>query len=388
MWGISFLNPAFLFGILAAGLPLLIHFLIKRKVVKIPFSFFKLLESVSQKKLQRFKLSNILLLLIRIMIIFVLSIALSKPFFRNYSGIFFSQGEGSSLVILIDNSYSMSMVDTNISRLERAKNTAKSIINLMSEHDETVIIPFSNTTTSSAYNFTSNKIELFNDIDKIKISNYTTNVSSGLKQAKRPLKKAHNSVKRIILLTDLQKSGWQSIEHGIVSPEIKLNIINVGQKDAPNLAVTKLEFHKEAIIGQITSFNAIAKNFGKESMQNKLLSLVINGQKVFNQQVSLKPHEEIKLTLYHTFAKQGIHSGYIEISDDLMSIDNRYYFILDVIDKINILSVSGKNGPTPDKNETFYLNIALNPENSSNSIFRVKEITQDELDKIEFSDFD
>ncbi|MBI5418427.1 VWA domain-containing protein [Candidatus Poribacteria bacterium] len=388
MWGISFLNPVFLFGMLAAALPLLIHFLIKKKVDIMPFSFINFLESVNQKRLQHFKLSKILLLILRILILVLVALALAKPFFRNYSDAFFTDAEGSSVIILLDNSYSMSMIDTNVTRWQRSKQAAHEIVNIMSPRDEVAIIPFSNLVSYDIHNFTKDKTFLLNELDKLNISHYSTNVSNGFKAANLLFKKSQNQIKKIILITDMQRNGWDGISQDFIPQDIKINIINVGQKNASNLAIMKLDTPVLSIKGQLVRFTVFVKNFSTQSVENKILSLVIGGQKVNNQRINLEPGESKKMDLYYTFSSIGVHTGYIELTEDLMPIDNRFYFCMNVVDKLKILSVSGKTNNAEEKSEAFYFNVAVNPPNIENILFKVKEIKQDELGKVEFSDFD
>ncbi|MBI4651383.1 VWA domain-containing protein [Candidatus Desantisbacteria bacterium] len=245
MWDISFISPVFLAGILASILPLIIHFFIRKNVETIPFSFIHFLEMASQKKLRRVKLSRILLLLVRMLILILVALALAKPFMHAYGGMSLSKGENSSTVILLDNSYSMSMIDTNVTRLDQAKDEVRAILNLMSERDEICIIPFSskNSPVLKSPGFTHDKMRLIQELNNIKISPYTTDIGEALKTADRLFRKSVNRSKTIIIITDLQKSGWSTVPaHGIISPEIKINIVNVGQKNASNTAVTLCVF--------------------------------------------------------------------------------------------------------------------------------------------------
>ncbi|MBI4651382.1 hypothetical protein HY745_08895 [Candidatus Desantisbacteria bacterium] len=135
-------------------------------------------------------------------------------------------------------------------------------------------------------------------------------------------------------------------------------------------------------------FSALIKNFGGERISDKIVSLVIDDQRVVSQRISIDPFGEKKISMYYTFNLSGIHSGYIETGEDFMPIDNKYFFSIRVIDKIRILSVNGRPGTSPLNDETFYLDTVLNPSGDENSIFKITEIKQNELNKIEFSDFD
>ena len=66
------LNPTILLGLLAASIPIILHFLNLRKIKKVEFSTLSFLKELQKSKIRKIKIKQLLLLLIRILIIIFL----------------------------------------------------------------------------------------------------------------------------------------------------------------------------------------------------------------------------------------------------------------------------------------------------------------------------
>src|ERR1041385_2501514 len=88
-----FLNPLYLFGLLAASLPIIIHLLNRRRIKRIRFPAVKFI-LLSQKRISRTKrLRHWLLLALRTAAIVVLVFLLARPIFQTGAGLFASRSE-------------------------------------------------------------------------------------------------------------------------------------------------------------------------------------------------------------------------------------------------------------------------------------------------------
>ena len=74
-----FLNPTVLLGLLAAGIPILIHLLNLRKLKKIEFSTLAFLKELQKTKIRKIKLKQWILLALRVLIIIFLVLSFARP---------------------------------------------------------------------------------------------------------------------------------------------------------------------------------------------------------------------------------------------------------------------------------------------------------------------
>jgi len=71
----AFLNPIFLLGAIAAGVPVLVHLVRRTRAPRIQFPSLMFLRKIEQKTIRRRKLRNLLLLLVRCAALLLLALA-------------------------------------------------------------------------------------------------------------------------------------------------------------------------------------------------------------------------------------------------------------------------------------------------------------------------
>ena len=107
-------NPLFLLGTGAVMVPVIIHFLFRKKSKKIRFPSLLLLKMVRKKVTRYHRLKELLLLLMRMCIIALIALALARPFIPGFG----SPGE-TLVLFVVDDSLSMGQVCEGISMLEQ-----------------------------------------------------------------------------------------------------------------------------------------------------------------------------------------------------------------------------------------------------------------------------
>src|SRR3989449_10329845 len=102
-----FLNPLVLLGLAAAAIPLILHLLNLRKLRTIEFSTLTFLKELQQTKIRRLKLRQLLLLIVRTLLVVLIILAFARPALRGtiLGGI--GSEAPSSIVFILDDSFSM-----------------------------------------------------------------------------------------------------------------------------------------------------------------------------------------------------------------------------------------------------------------------------------------
>ena len=136
----TFLNPAVLFGLLAASIPVLIHLFNLRKLKKIEFSTLRFLKELQKNKIRKIKLKQWLLLALRIMIILLLVTAFSRPTLEGISIGGTTSAAKTTALFILDDTFSMSVVDQDGSYFNQAKQTIKNLLTQFEEGDEAALI--------------------------------------------------------------------------------------------------------------------------------------------------------------------------------------------------------------------------------------------------------
>ncbi len=105
---LSFLNPGLLFGLLAAALPVIIHFLSRRRTRRVAFSDLRFLQEEESHQARRRGVQRWLLLLLRVLIVALLALAAARPHWGGLPG-----GGGRSVLFVLDASASMQAQQEN-----------------------------------------------------------------------------------------------------------------------------------------------------------------------------------------------------------------------------------------------------------------------------------
>ncbi len=204
-----FLNPAVLFGLIAASIPVLIHLLNLRKLKKIDFSTLTFLKELQKNKIRKIKIKQLLLLALRVMIILFLVMAFARPTLKGISIGGTTSAAKTTAVFILDNTFSMSVVDNNGSYLNQAKGTIKVLLNQLQEGDEAALVLLSNPPSGQINNneqqTTSNLADFKKQVDAVEISYYSGNLNDAVIRAAKILSKSQNFNKEIYILSDFQK---------------------------------------------------------------------------------------------------------------------------------------------------------------------------------------
>ena len=114
----SFAYPEFLFALAAISVPIVIHLFNFRRFKKVYFSDIRFLKDVEIETKSRNKLKNLLVLLSRILAVTFLVVAFAKPVIPTGNN---ATATSNSIVVYIDNSFSMSAEGEAGNLLEEAK---------------------------------------------------------------------------------------------------------------------------------------------------------------------------------------------------------------------------------------------------------------------------
>lgn len=338
----TFLNPAILFGLIAASIPIVLHFLNLRKLKRVEFSTLAFLKELQKTKIKRIKLKQWLLLLLRIVIITFLVMAFARPTVKNFT-VGNSSAAKTTAVIIIDNTFSMFVVTGNGSYLNRAKQIAKNLLSNFQDGDEIVLLRVGNLSNELVQPTTNNK-QLTKQIDELEISSVSRTLNESIVKAAQVLYQSNNFSKEIYLLTDLQKgriynsSNELSNLSSIFNNNVRLYLINLSEKEPVNLGIEKIKPNNQIFEkGKTVSFDVTVKNYSRQSVNNSVASLFVNGKRSAQQSVNLSAGESKIIPFETTLLDTGLVEIYAELEDDDILQDNKRFFSVYVPDKISVL---------------------------------------------------
>jgi hypothetical protein len=208
----TFLNPLALFGLFAAGIPIVIHLLTRRRPKRIEFSSVEFLREVNVAQLRRFRLRELLLLALRVLAVMLLALSLSRPAVKGARGS--SKDSGASVVLLIDRSGSMAAVEDKKALGTRASEAASSVLESLAPGDEVQIVPFDAAPEPLFPKPTADHGRASSALSSIAPRPYPTDLEAAVQRGVALLKQSPLANKELFLVSDLQVAGLPAGETG------------------------------------------------------------------------------------------------------------------------------------------------------------------------------
>jgi len=378
-----FLNPAILFGLLAASIPVILHFLNLKKIKKVEFSTLTFLKELQKTKIKKIKFKQWLLLLLRILIILFIVSSFARPTLESVA----ISGTGSvaktTAIFILDDSYSMSVVNDNGSYINQAKQIIIDLVSDFNEGDDVILLLTSSPEKSI---FLNNKNLNDKNIRNIDISYISKSLTESILLASEMIRSSQTYNKEVYILSDFQESTiLKSKNEYEISPlpfdeSTKLYLFRFEGKSVKNLAVNKLIVNNQILeIKKEISLTANVTNSSDDQISGALLSIFINGEVNAHQNFSANSGTTELLNYKTTLKHSGTLELVAELEDDEIEFDNRYYTLLKVPKKINVLIVSY------DLADSKYIKLALNT--SPNSVFTVDELNWKRIHSTNFEKY-
>ncbi|MDI6803665.1 MAG: BatA domain-containing protein [Bacteroidota bacterium] len=370
----TFLNPLVLFGLIGAAIPLIIHLLNLRKLRTIEFSTLTFLKELQQTKIRRLKLKQILLLIIRTLMVILIVLAFSRPALRGtiLGGI--GAHSLSTVLIILDDSFSMMPQDEEGELFKQSKESALKILDLMKEGDEIYIIKLSN--PESGELVPSNDIAMVKTaIRESQISQIRNPIEPALRLASKILSKSKNANKEIYIISDFQKTLFEHPDKllnqtaSLFDEDTKFFLIEVGKKEIQNVGIdsiivlTKI-FEKNKPV----NLTAVIKNYGSIELKNVVASLYFDGVRVAQSSLDLGGMGTATANFSAVPKRTGFLKGYVELETDALEFDNRRFFTINVPEKISITFISN-----PDESRFVKLALTATATEYSNLLFEINE---------------
>ena len=134
-----FLNPIFLWGLVALSIPLVLHLFQRRRTVVMPFPTLRFLKLAQKRSSSRVRFENLILWLLRSLLLALLTLVFAMPVLRqSRAGNWLARGRR-DVVIIIDTSYSMAYETDRGAVIETARTAAAGLIESLGPGDRVCV---------------------------------------------------------------------------------------------------------------------------------------------------------------------------------------------------------------------------------------------------------
>ncbi|HEX6789972.1 MAG TPA: BatA domain-containing protein, partial [Candidatus Krumholzibacteria bacterium] len=381
----GFLNIAFLAGLVAVGVPILIHLLNRRRVKRIKFSSLEFLDEVNRQRMRRVNLTRILILVLRAMAVLMLVIAFARPTLR--SGLLFAGSMPKNVIVCLDASYSMGVNQETGTAFDAAKKIAHDIVDEAQPNDEINLVTFAKTAEPAMEKGTRNRGVVKAAIDRTPLTNDVTSLRSALDRALALIDESDVDGGEIYVVSDFRYSADSTLVDESKTPaNVRIYFVPAYKDDADNVSIDHVAVPRKLLRpGEVVKVQATVSNHAKKTPANVSLELVVEGDRKAEQVVEVAPGASQTVTFPLSLPKAGRYHGRASKNHDRLAIDDDRYFLVDVSNSIPVAVMGGRPRPQPGGSgeasvpPAFYVEKALNPRGIGDGEFTLTNVAERDL---------
>ncbi|MGE5243367.1 MAG: BatA domain-containing protein [Betaproteobacteria bacterium] len=346
---LSFLSPLFLAGAAAAAVPIVLHLLKRDPEPRLKFPAVQLLKRAPVEMTDRRRLRELLLLALRVAALVLLALAFARPFFASGAAL----GSSGATIVAVDTSYSLSAPG----QMERAKRLARQAIDTAPAGDLVGVVRFDDTAEPIAAPGADRALARA-AIDRLSAGYGGTRYRAGLDAAAQMLSGRRG---RIVVVTDLQESGWDAGDRAAVPESARIEIADVGAV-RENLAVTAATADGDRV-------TATVRNTGTHARTTRV-HLTVDGRAAGETETTVPAGGSSDIVL--TGAARGA-SAAVSVDDaDGMQADNVRYVALAGAHGPSVVVVTDHGDLDRD---AFYVEQALTAGGTDAAVFRLEGVS-------------
>ena len=433
----QFINIFMLAGLASVAIPIIIQILNRKNTRRISWGAWIFLDKTMKKRKKKVLLEDILLMACRCLACGLLALAFARPFVRPdspvpwavtmpvlllamtmfgisfalwrypkqrrimfWGGILlfalsistivferwlnlkrFGLGATKDVVLIVDGSSSMAIVNDGKTNFERAIEETKKYVELAPRNTAFAVIIGGPVPQVLNPVPVADKRVVMNALDRLYLANGTMQIAANLTAAAVTLAAGKNAVKQIVIVGDGQTVGWPL---GDKDRWMTLQRVFSSLKTQPiitwrtlplptsirNLAIESVR-PSRAVIGtdREVRLDVTLVNAGTEAVTPKGLSLTAEGKTYDAHDIhQLEPGESQTFSFNHHFRQSGgqLVTAKVDCGDDLPN-DDKYNFAMPVSGVMKTLIVDGGSGGRMNRSAT-YVSLALRPEFQQSSL--------------------
>lgn len=329
----SFLAPLFLAGGAAVAVPIVLHLLKRDPQLRVKFPAVRLLKRAPVEHTERHHLRELLLLALRVAALLLLALAFARPFFPTGA----AATATTATIVALDTSYSLSAPG----RFERARRLALDAIDRAPAGDLVGVVLFGDE-GEVAMKPTADRVLARAAIDQAAVGYGATRYRAALSAATQALAGRRGT---IVVVTDLQESGWDAGDRATVPGGARVTIADVGPLPA-NLAVVSVRAQDDRIVATVRNASAQARD--------ARVHLAIDGRPSGDATAAVGPSQSADVTF--AAAAHG-RAAAVSVDDPGgLQADNVRYAVLDSSAAPAVAVVTGSGDLARD---AFYVQHAL-----------------------------
>jgi len=358
-----FVAPAVLLGLIAAGLPYLIHRIGKRRAVPVRFAAMQLLLRSERRVHARRRLRELLLLVVRTAMAASLPFIFARPFSEKITDLPVVSLDAQAAVLILDDSASMQRSGGVGTLFARARGRAQGLARQFPSDSELAFLVTSAGSVPRIGELEPDRARIVEAIERTACSARPADFTAAMRQASLILAGSSKVHRRIYLFTDLQATGWEDGAGlpGENAPEVIVDDVSAGASwDNRAIVEARVEPSAESGPGSIAVTAEIADH-SKQGRTALGVTLRVDGSAVAQGTVDLVPGGHARKRFLHNLpaAATTAHNLAVEIDGDAFVLDDRRQLHFEMARTLRVLAIDGDPRTSRNEDEAFFFEAAL-----------------------------
>lgn len=347
----AFLTPLFLAGIAAIGIPILVHLIQRERKNVVEFPSLMFIRKIPYQSVERRRIHNWWLLMLRVGAMVLLIAAFSRPFLRIDPVLAAGATSGArEVVILLDRSASMAYSD----HWTKAQAEAKKVTATLGGADKATLVLFG-TGVEETVRATENASLLNAAIDAATVSSEGTKYAPALRAAQSLLSRSSLPRKEAYLISDFQKTGWERQEEIKLPDGAELRAVSVAELETKNLAVTSVRFQRTSFSGEErVMVTAGLTNRSADPVKDLPVKFEIDGRLIDTRPMTVDSNSTATVT-FPAVTVTAPMRAVVRAGSDGLARDNVFNFVMTPSRPVSVLLIQPEGAP----NDSVYLTTAL-----------------------------
>ncbi|MCF7920293.1 MAG: VWA domain-containing protein [Candidatus Cloacimonetes bacterium] len=321
MFSLSFLNSSALILALATIIPLLIYLFARKRPPKLIFSSIRFIQLSQKKQKKKVNITNILLLIIRMLIILFTVLAIARPAIKLASLRSKTQHPPTAIAVIIDNSYSMDYVVDTQTELDKALGKAEEIRQMLNGDDVSCLFTLESAwnNLNAGLNYGDFNVDL---LRSIKITSQPAELKDVVLAAEKALMESHLPNREIYFITDMQA---QELPEELETTVFIIPAAAISERNNLSVENARLanNFIERGIERQI-EFEVV--NHGSSAAADVICSLTLDSKTIAERVTNLEKGQRQWNRFQVPVERPGWHQGFVSVRDERLLYDNRFYF--------------------------------------------------------------
>lgn len=356
----SFLNSAFLAGLAAAAVPIIIHLFSLRKTRRVPFSSLQFIEEIARRRVRRVRITQWLILLLRVLVIALVVMALGRPAIKGEFALGRSRGE-SAVALVLDRSFSMRAATDKGMLFDDARARAAEVAQAIDDGDQIHLLGVSPAAEPAAPPF-HDRLRLKEEVESLAPGWAGTDLVEAIREAGSRLRQAASVNRELFIISDFQRTGLGEYAETpgthlseLLGRDTRIYLLPVGDGAIDNAAIEQV-----AIEGMAPNRNArvLVSNHAAGRQDALAVTVSIGGTTVGEGRLSIDPRSGNTALVPILEREATGRWGEARIGADRLVADDVRYFAAEGGRAFRILVVDGAR---PGEERSPFVPLALSP---------------------------